>query len=447
MRFRIHNEISESGGAVTFKLIKLDSSRNMGVLFKVPGVRLVSLIMVSIMLLISGSGVTAIGAGSAPDEEWDKRFGRKLADRGAFVQQTRDGGYIVTGSTASFYMHGRGDSDVYLLKVDATGTKEWDKTYGGAGYEEGRCVQQTSDEGYIMVGTTRSFSSQRHNQVFLVRTDAAGQRQWQKTLGDDGEYTGMFVQEIRDGGFIIVGSYDKFGDGRTSLYLARTRPNGAVVWEKTVGGQGIQRGSCVRPTSDGGFIVVGATSSRGGGGLDVYLVKTDGDGRVEWEKTFGGQGDDEGFSLHETGDGGWIIAGQTFSSGHRSSDVYLLKVDEMGNLEWEKAIGGAGWEVGYSVWPAVDGGYVVVGVKNSPGADYDIYVVKTDASGQLLWEKTLGEKGCDEAYCIQQTDDGGYIVVGWTNSFGPNRIWDYQKKYDYDDVYLIKLKPEGESSG
>ena len=442
MKICIQNEIWESGGAVTFKLIKLDSSRDTGVLLKVPGVRLVSLILVSIWLLVSGSGVTAIGAGLAPDVEWDKRFGRKMADRGVFVQQTRDGGYIVIGSTASFYMHGRGDIDVYLLKVDARGFKEWDKTCGGVGYDAGQCVQQTSDDGYIVVGTTRSFSRQRHNQIFLVRTDKAGQRQWQKTLGDDGEYTGMFVQETSDGGFIVVGNHDKLGDGRTSIYLARTRPNGTVIWEKTAGGPGIERGSCIRPTDDGGFIVVGATSSWGAGGFDVYLVKLDGDGRVQWEKTFGGQGDDEGFSLHETGDGGWIIVGQTFSFGHRSSDVYLLKVDQTGNLEWEKALGGTGWEVGYSVWPAADGGYVVAGVMNYPGADYDIYVVKTDAFGEMLWEKTLGEKGCDEAYCIQQTADGGYIVAGWTNSFGPDRIWDYQKKYDYDDVYLIKLKPD-----
>ncbi|AKX94984.1 S-layer homology domain-containing protein [Neomoorella thermoacetica] len=418
-----------------------------------------------VFFLVSGFGL-AWGADEtstmqSPEVEWEKTLGKGI---GYSVQQTSDGGYIIVGSTQF-----RGAGDVYLIKTDANGNKLWEKTFGGSGSDEGYSVQQTTDGGYIIAGSTHSYGG-GDDDVYLIKTDANGNKLWEKvfkgeelievkggiariktlkgelikeiditkdwekywpeTLGAEliNEDTtnnywlwkktlggkGRSVQQTADGGYIIAGYTNTY-----NVYLIKTDTNGDTLWERIFGSNYTEVYS-VQQTTDGGYIIAGYIDPGSVGKGNVYLIKTDAKGNMVWEKTFGGSNWDKGYSVRQTTDGGYIIAGFTRSYGVGNDDVYLIKTDANGNKLWEKNLGGNYWEGGYSVQQTTDGGYIVAGV-----GDYS--QIKTDGDGNLLWKKTLRGEGRS----VQQTTDGGYIIAGYT----------FSRSTD-SDVYLIKLKPE-----
>jgi len=383
-----------------------------------------------VYLLVIISVVLSLDLGDAsayePAVQWQKTFGGSGNDYGYSVQQTSDGGYIIAGYTQFF---GAGGYDVYLIKTDSEGNLKWQKTFGGRNDDEGYSVQQTSDGGYIIAGYTTSFGGGGYD-VYLVKTDPNGNLLWQKTFGVG---IGWSVQQTSDGGYIIAGETSSFGAGGKDVYLIKTDPNGNQEWQKTFGGNGKDDAGSVQQTTDGGYIIAGFTASFGAGLVDVYLIKTDSTGNSQWQKTFGGSDNDSGYSVQQTADGGYIIAGWTTSFGAGFYDVYLVKTDPSGNLLWQKTFGGSGFDVGSSVQQTTDGGYIIAGQTKSFGAGAeDVYLIRTDSDGNSVWQKTFGGSGSDEASSVQQTSDGGYIITGWTRSFGAGG----------DDVYLIKLSSE-----
>jgi len=360
--------------------------------------------------------------------QWQKTFGGSSYDEGCFVQQTKDGGYIIAGSTSSF---GAGSNDVYLIKTDTNGILQWQKTFGGRSNDSGKSIQQTADGGYIITGETLSFGAGRSD-VYLIKTDPNGNLQWQKTFGGGDWDDGYSVQQTADGGYIIAGGTWSFGEGNWDVYLIKTDPNGNSQWQKTFGSRDADAGYSVQQTSDGGYIIAGSTLSFGAGSCDGYLIKTDSNGNSQWQKTFGGSKRDYGLSIQQTADGGYIIAGGTNSFGAGEEDVYLIKTYPNGDRQWEKTFGGSKWERGDSVQQTSDGGYIISGTTRSFGAgSYDVYLIKTDPNGDSQWEKTLGESLEDWGRSVHQTADGGYIIAGRSKSFGGGRT----------DVYLIKLGP------
>jgi hypothetical protein len=338
-----------------------------------------------------------------------KTYGGEIYDRFYSVQQTSDGGYIVAGVTHSF---SSGGYDIFLIKTDANGNIQWAKTYGEISNEKAFSVQQTSDGGYIVTGVTDYFSAVIGD-IFLIKTDANGNVIWAKTYGGTNTDSAFSVQQTSDGGYIVAGWTSSFGAGGRDIFLIKTDASGNVEWAKTYGGTYWDEAYSVQQASDGGYIVAGWTYSWDG----ILLIKTDANGDVQWAKTYGGTGSDIASSVQQTSDGGYIVAGHTNSFGAGYYDIFLIKTDASGNVQWAKTYGGTYSDYASSVQQTSDGGYIVAGTTRSFGAYwYNIFLIKTDANGNVQWAKTYGETDGDEAYYARQTSDGGYIVAGGTGS-------------------------------
>ncbi len=445
---------------------------------------------------------------------WSKTFGGDFNSRANSVQQTSDGGYIVTGYMGYGVKYPSGLNDtlimeqaaVYLLKTDAKGNKVWEKSFGGlsmsacSGYDNiictlnqdnpsgwltetvGHSVQQTSDGGYIITGryhtgklhnrTSSSdyqqFEYDKGDEVYLIKTDANGNMQWNKTFdGEEYNEVGRSVQQTSDGGYFIVGTTSSYGVSPYSVkelgqlapqdvYLIKTDANGNKVWKKTFGGTHIDMAFSGQQTSDGGYIVAGLTASLSGNGVeDVYLLKIDANGNKTWEKTFGKRGRSEaGYSVQQTSDGGYIIVGQTvwavLGQWFNQADVYLIKTDANGNEVWEKTFGGTGMDTGYSVRETSDRGYVIAGFTASFGSiDSTTYLIKTDANGNKVWERIFeGHSGIAGTSSVmggmtsaQQTSDGGYIITA--GNMDTQNIQSGPLVGSGHDAYLIKTDENG----
>ncbi len=351
----------------------------------------------------------------APDTAWTRKF--KEMKIGYSVQQTQDGGYIITGSINT----SESPQGMPLLKVDSLGNKEWYKTFGGKSC--GYSVQQTQDDGYVMTGAVTG-------DVGLIKTDPLGNKEWDKTFGGTESEEGKSVQQTQDGGYIITGYTKSYGAGEYDVWLIKTDSLGEKEWDKTFGTGGYEGGKCVQQIQDGGYIITGWIDFDASG-PDVWLIKTDSLGNKEWDKTFGGTNGDAGKCVQQTSDDGYVITGETRSYGEPTGDVWLIKTDSLGDKEWDKTFGcgGMGTDIGYSVQQTQDGGYVIAG-ENAGGI---LWILKTDTSGDTLWTKILGNPdGYHIGWCVQQTTDGGYIISGETSPIVP----------PVRELWLIKLEPD-----
>ncbi len=363
-----------------------------------------------------------------PGSKWSKTFGDTENDNALAIQQTSDGGYIMAGYTGSF---DPGHLDAYLIKTDAEGNEVWSKTYGDnekLNYSASS-VQQTRDGGYIIAGYTQSFETGERD-VYLMKTDKEGNEVWSKTYGGKGNDGAFSVQQTSDGGYIIAG-YTNTPEFQQDVYLIKTDGQGNKEWNKTFGGPYNDQARSVQLTSDGGYIIAGYSYPFGIDYRDVYLVKTDAEGNEQWSKTFGDTERDRAFSVQQTSDGGYIIAGATQEVPIvEILDAYLIKTDPEGNEQWSKTYGGVNGDHALSVQQTSDSGYIIGGETTSFGAgNFDAYLVKTDAEGNEIWNKTFGGVNHDSVSSVIQTSDGGYIIVGYTGSYGQGK-W---------DVFLIKI--------
>ena len=330
--------------------------------------------------------------------------------------------------TTSF---GSGKQDFYLIKLDENGKNLWERTYGGSGDDYPVSAQQTQDGGFIVAGMTMSFGSGGWD-VYIVRTDANGNMIWQRTFGGKNDDGASFVHQADDG-YLVVGYTKSFGAGGEDFYILKLDKDGNKVWEKTYGGNDSDRARSAVSARDGGYLVVGSTKSFGAGGMDGLVMKLDRNGNKVWEKTFGASNEDLFHLIKHTSDGGYVIVGYTKSFGAGGSDFYIVKLYENGDREWERFYGKDRDDMAWSVEQTHDGGYIVAGWTKSFGVSMGVLVLKLDASGNKLWEKIYGGDRDDLAYSVQQTRDGGYILAGWTASFAAGPF----------DVYVIKMDANG----
>jgi len=364
-----------------------------------------------------------------PDSLWSHTFGGRFADKGWSVQQTTDGGFVIVGTTCSF---GAGETDVWIIKTDINGDSLWSRTFGGEEDDNGKCIQQTADGGFVIVGYTASFG-ESFGDVWLIRTNADGDSLWARTYGGIDPDEGQSVQQTTDGGFVIVGRTWSFGAGVSDVWLIRTNTDGDSLWSRTFGeGWAEDDGMSVQQTADGGFVIVGKTGD-GGDGSDIWLIRTDADGDSLWSHSFGGGSGDFGYSVQETDDGGFVIGGSTHSFGAGSFDVWLIRTDADGDALWSHTYGGDGYDWCSSVQKTVDGGFLIAGYTELFGAgNCDIWLIKTDAEGDTLWSCIFGGESWEYGTGAQQTVDDGFVITGYTRSFGAGEC----------DVWLVKTGPD-----
>jgi hypothetical protein len=345
------------------------------------------------------------------------------------VIQTKDGGFALAGFTSP---DATNNHDYWLIKTDTSGTTQWSKTYGGLGIDDAYSVIETADGGYAMVGFTNSSGAGNYD-GWLVKVDSVGNMQWNKTYGGATADDLYIVVQTDDGGYAMVGYTTSFGAGAADGRLVRVDSSGNVLWNQTYGGTGVDDTVSMVKTSDGGYALAGYTRSFGAGGTDFWLVKVDSEGVLQWNKMYGGAGDDSAHSVVQTSDGGYALAGFTYSFGSGDKDFWLVKVDSLGNMQWNKTFGGTGADAAVSLVKTSDGGFALAGCSSSFGAgNNDVWGVRVDSFGNLFWSQTYGGAGADYAYSIIQASDGGYAVTGNTASFGVGST----------DCYFVKIADE-----
>lgn len=327
-------------------------------------------------------------------------------------------------------------SNEQIILNDGLPEEQWNITFGGQGIEYGEEVQQTSDSGFIIVGD--SFDDYNHtSEVILCKVDACGNIEWNKTFEGEGAdwSSGFSVKQCLDGGYIVVGETELKESHDYVLWLFKTDANGNLEWNKTFGTYCDEHGLSVVITSDGGFLIVGVILMDWESLYEIWLIKTDVEGNEEWNKTLGGiSNDDMGFAGQQTTDDGFIITGSTATFPFENYDVLLIKTDVDGNEVWSKTFGGFDYDEGWDVYQTVDGGYIITGLTESYGSGSgDIWLIKTDVDGNKIWDKTYGGKNYDWGISGHQTIDNGYIITGLTESYGAGD----------GDLWLIKTDVDG----
>ncbi|HTB32569.1 MAG TPA: T9SS type A sorting domain-containing protein [Bacteroidia bacterium] len=330
---------------------------------------------------------------------------------GNALVRCHDGGYAVTGFTTAY---GSGGADVYVLKLDSMFHLLWTKTIGGIGDEAGFSMVQTKDHGFAITGVSYSFGDIVNGDVYVIKLDSNGVIQWTKTVGGAYEDVGNCIIQSKDGGYAIAGYTASYGSGNYNMYVIKLDSAGNLKWTKVIGGILSEKGYSIIQSREGDYVITGNSESYGAGSVNIYLVKLDSAGTLKWTKTIGGTNSDAAYSIIQTHEGGYAITGYTESYGIGIQDVYVLKVDTGGNLQWTKTIADStGKDAGYAIIQTKDNGFCIAAITDY----YDLgnatgYLIKLDSAGNLKWTKIVGGNRILEFNSIVQSNDGGYIALG-----------------------------------
>lgn len=326
---------------------------------------------------------------------------------------------------------------IFLLSTNSLLLSQttFERTYGGIYSDSGRSIIETADQGYVILATANSFSGNNTNAAYVIRTDASGDTLWTKIIRGEGNDVGVDIQHASDGGYVLaIASSSVNPDRSYDIYFVKIDDAGNTLWSKTYGGSDLDYVHSMTTTKDGGYALLAHTFSFGNGGSDFYLVRVDQAGDTLWTKTYGGSEWDWGSTVQQTEDDGFILVGETKSLGDSDGDVYLIKTDSVGQTQWRKIYGGPEQDRGFYVIQTDDKGYMVVGITASYGAgNTDCYVIRTDSNGDSLWTRTFGGVDEDFANAVQQTSDGNYVFIGGVSAMGFGKI----------DAHLVKFSPDG----
>jgi hypothetical protein len=411
------------------------------------------------------------------DIDFIKTFGGSNNESAKSITKTSDGGYAILGYTQSL------DGDVinktntsydyWLLKFDQNHNLQWQKTYGGSGDDRGNEVIQTTDGGYAILGYSQSNDGDvsenfGFSDYWVSKLDASGNILWEKSLGYAGTDTGISIKETNDLGFLLTGVLDvtaSGGNGNSKntkinhaggdYWVIKLNMAGDKQWSKYYGGTFTDTPYDVIETEDNGYIIVGSSDSAdvdissSQGTYDFWVIKINSTGTMVWEKSFGGSEIDEAFSIIKSSDGNYVIVGDTRSNdknvshNNGASDLWIIKISPSGNLLWEKTFGGTSFDAGRSISNTSDNGFLISGSSRSMDGDLttnqgqnDVWVIKIDSNGSLLWQKSLGGSNIDFAYDAIDLDDNSFIVIGESSSADK----DIQENKGFTDLLIAKLK-------
>ncbi len=422
------------------------------------------------------SGTPILTTDTPASIENTSTFGGTKNESAQSVVSTTDGGYVVLGyaqSSDGDIIDKQNDSyDFWVLKFDAQNQLQWSKTFGGSGDDRGNKIIQTVDGGFAILGFASSSDDDVSTNAglrdyWLSKLDASGNLTWQKSFGYSGLDEGISMVQTSDAGYLLVGVLDvtaSGGEGNSrsqsiqhaggDYWAIKLTSNGDQEWSKYYGGFFTDTPYDVIQTQDNGFIIVGTSDSvdvdisNNKGSYDCWVTKIDVVGNIEWEKTYGGTEIDEARSIVTSGDGNFMIAGETrsrdvdVSQNNGAADVWMLKISPLGELIWERTYGGTGFDVSRSIQKTQDNGFLISGSSRSSDGDVsdnngqnDAWVLKTDANGDLQWQKSIGGSMIDFAYDATQLIDGSFIVVGESSS----NDGDIMENKGFSDALIIKL--------
>ncbi|MFL9834899.1 T9SS type A sorting domain-containing protein [Chryseobacterium terrae] len=406
-------------------------------------------------------------AQTSPSIQWQKTLGGSSYDVARSIQQTSDGGYIIAGesdSTNGDVTGNHGTSDFWIVKLDPSGIIQWQKSLGGSYGDMANAIQQTSDGGYIVVGESSSINGDvtgNHGNAdyWIVKLDPSGNLQWQKSLGGSNRDAANSVKQTLDGGYIVAGeSNSTNGDvtgnhGNYDYWIVKLDPSGNLQWQKSLGGSLYDAANSIQQTFDGGYIVAGGSNSDDGdvtnnnGNQDFWIVKLNPSGGIQWQTSLTGNLADQAQSIQQTEEG-YIVAGGSNSQNSENpttfgiSNYRVAKLDSNGIMQWQKHFGGSNNDYAYSTQQTQDGGYIVAGGAQSADGDVignhgnnDFWIIKLNYSGNFEWQKTLGGSAFEDAYSINQTNDGGFVIAGMTQSTDG----DVTGNHGNGDMWIVKL--------
>ncbi len=407
--------------------------------------------------------------------QWQSNYGGTGDDQANAIQPTHDGGYIIAGSSTSMdgevtghHYSNTKPEDFWLTKIDACGNLQWQKSLGGTGKDIAYSVIETSDKKYLVAGFTNSTDGDitvyhgGASDYWVVKLDTLGNIIWQKTFGGLGEDGAQSIKETSNGNYIVAGwsssNGDTLGDHDFDYWVVKLDTAGNVKWQKLYGGLGDDTPYSIATTTDGGYVVAGYSQSNSGdvtghhGSLnanDYWVIKIDSLGILQWQKSLGGSAKDNANDIIQTSDKGYIIAGFTtsnngdVSNNYGGTDYWLVKLDSVGNIQWQKNYGGTSNDQANAIHQLANGNYIVTGVSYSNNHDVsgnhggvgDYWAVYLSANGIIQWQKTLGGSSSDYGNAIQLTKDGGLVVAGASNS-NDGDITSFFAQYDY---WIVKL--------
>ncbi|GAA3633290.1 hypothetical protein [Flavivirga jejuensis] len=405
-------------------------------------------------------------------------YGGSLNESAQSITKTNDGGYAILGYTQSInddITDKQNESfDYWLLKFDANNNLQWQKTYGGSDDDRGNKIIQTKDSGFAIIGFSSSndgavTDNSGSNDFWVSKLNIEGSMLWQKSFGFSGADSGISIIETKDSGYLLTGVLDvtaSNGEGNSKSLVSKKHAggdywaiklnaSGEKQWSKFFGGTYTDTPYDVIQTDDNGYIIVGSSDSddidikENKGSYDFWVIKISEIGALIWEKSFGGSEIDEARAITSSGDGNYIIVGDTrskdldISNNLGAADLWVIKISPTGNLIWEKTIGGTSFDVGRSISKTQDNGFIISGSSRSSDGNLsnnngqnDAWVVKIDANAILEWQKTIGGSDIDFAYDAIELDDKSIIVVGESNSSNG----DIPENKGFTDLLIFKIK-------
>ena len=362
--------------------------------------------------------------------QFSKEYGGAYNEDGRWMEQLPDSGFIMTGGTTTY---SNGQTDIWLVRADAYGNQLWTKSIGGTGFEFANMVKPTNDGGFIICGLSNTGNQ---DDAYLIKTDGNGVTQWQTIISDTGIAWFEGVVQTADGGYACVGLNYTAGTLYYDVFLVKFNSLGVKQWEKNIGGQSYEIGNSIQQTADGGYVISGQTYSYGNADGDFYLVKTDSNGNVTWEKWWANGGIQEAHYAQATPDGGYIMVGDadSLANGLGDTDIWLIKTDANGDSLWSKVLGGNKKDGGKTIENTSDGGFIIAGITRSFGLiNPNYYLIKTDGSGTIEWtNSSYGSIYHDHAYRGIETSDGGFAEFGF-----------FRNAAQYMNFSLVKLGPNG----